>query len=676
MNMKSLKSNLKGRIKKVKTTNFLVPLFEAVSNSVHAIQEVNSEVGTIKITIIRKPNQAVMGANEEIPISGFRISDSGIGFTDENMASFEEADSLYKESKGGKGVGRISWLKFFESASISSVYKENKSLKRREFSFTPEGIGNEKKVDVDDTTDFLTVINLENLHPEWTKYARKTIEDLGIELVEHFMSLLVTKSLPEVILIDGAAKQSLQDLYRKSIGSNQNTETIKINDQKFALIGFKNYTRKSKHTIFLCGNKRVASNYHLGKKDQFFSRSFVDENLMKYSYSLFVESDYLDKIVNDDRDGFRFPQEGSLSSHTKESISEKEILDASISVVKKHLSKEIEEKKKTNRDTVKNYVYRSAPQYRAVIEDNQEDISNIHDSAPEKIDIQLRKIQFEKEIETKKELDSLLKESEEKNRSDNSQWKEKAKRVIGKLSSDGKATLASYIVQRKLILDLLEKKLKVSGEGYAKEEVIHDLIFPMKSTSDEISYEDQNLWIIDERLSYHDYLASDKPLSSIPNESLKSQKKPDLIVFDKPIALKDRPDNEQLDSITIIEFKRPGESAKKGNKTPVSQILDYMDIIIEGKAKNRSGRPITAMKGCHFYGYAICEIDMALRKQLARLQMKQTPDNLGMFGFFPDQNAYIEVISYDKVLNDAFKRNRILLRNFNFLEVKRTLVDL
>lgn len=38
------------------------------------------------------------------------------------------------------------------------------------------------------------------------------------------------------------------------------------------------------------------------------------------------------------------------------------------------------------------------------------------------------------------------------------------------------------------------------------------VICPMRYTSDEVSFEEMNLWIIDERLAYHNFLASDKQM--------------------------------------------------------------------------------------------------------------------------------------------------------------------
>jgi hypothetical protein len=189
----------------------------------------------------------------------------------------------------------------------------------------------------------------------------------------------------------------------------------------------------------------------------------------------------------------------------------------------------------------------------------------------------------------------------------------------------------------------------------------------MRTTSDEVSYEDQNLWIVDERLAYHYYLASDKALNSVPPAQSESRKEPDIIVFNRPIALNNRPENERLESIVIIEFKRPGETSVEGNKNPVDQILEYIEIIREGRATTRNGRPILKSESMYFFGYVIAELDPLLRKVLVRKTMRETPDSRGMFGFFPDHRAYIEVISYEKMLDDAQKRNRILFDKLQIL---------
>ena len=54
----------------------------------------------------------------------------------------------------------------------------------------------------------------------------------------------------------------------------------------------------------------------------------------------------------------------------------------------------------------------------------------------------------------------------------------------------------------------------------------------MRATSDAVPYEQQNLWIIDERLSYHCFLASDMPLDSVSVLASGSESRPDIMIFD------------------------------------------------------------------------------------------------------------------------------------------------
>src|SRR2546425_10254014 len=105
----------------------LHPLFEAVVNSIVAIEEVGREDGRINIRIERDTQQQVldMHFNTIITIKSFIIEDNGIGFTEANFVSFDTMDSRAKAFRGGKGIGRLLWLKAFDHAEIDSIYYEN-----------------------------------------------------------------------------------------------------------------------------------------------------------------------------------------------------------------------------------------------------------------------------------------------------------------------------------------------------------------------------------------------------------------------------------------------------------------------------------------------------------------------------------------------------------------------
>ena len=101
----------------------LTPLFEAVSNALHAVndrfgQETNAKT-VIKVEVLRADL-----AEEQSPVTGFIVEDNGIGLNEANFRSFCRLDSRHKIGRGGKGIGRLSWLKVFEQIDVNSTYFE------------------------------------------------------------------------------------------------------------------------------------------------------------------------------------------------------------------------------------------------------------------------------------------------------------------------------------------------------------------------------------------------------------------------------------------------------------------------------------------------------------------------------------------------------------------------
>ncbi|MEL6779674.1 MAG: hypothetical protein AAFO06_20735, partial [Cyanobacteria bacterium J06597_16] len=133
----------------------LLPLFEAIANSIHSIEESEKKDGLISISIDRRQKEAELFAKQgrsdldkihREPIQGFSIIDNGIGFDNIRFNAFVEADTGYKVKNGGKGIGRYSWLKAFKEISVESVFEEAGTLKVRNFEFrhTPQAIHNLK----------------------------------------------------------------------------------------------------------------------------------------------------------------------------------------------------------------------------------------------------------------------------------------------------------------------------------------------------------------------------------------------------------------------------------------------------------------------------------------------------------------------------------------------------
>lgn len=89
-------------------------------------------------------------------------------------------------------------------------------------------------------------------------------------------------------------------------------------------------------------------------------------------------------------------------------------------------------------------------------------------------------------------------------------------------------------------------------------------------------------------------------------------------------------------------------------------MLRYVLDIKNGKVKKANGRSFGQVENVAFYCYIIADITESLIEDAEYAGLIRTPDREGFFGFNASKGAYIEVISYDKLVRDAKKRNQVL----------------
>jgi hypothetical protein len=247
---------------------------------------------------------------------------------------------------------------------------------------------------------------------------------------------------------------------------------------------------------------------------------------------------------------------------------------------------------------------------------------------------------------------------------DPQEFYERFNRFVSDENEIGKTALAQYVVHRRVILDLLEKALSLDpGSGkYGLEKTIHSLVFPMRISSDDVPFEQQNLWIIDERLTFHSFLSSDMPLNRVPVMDSESDSRPDILIFNQRLAFSE--DSHPLTSIVVIEFKKPDRASY--DEDPVSQAYRMIREVHAGRLKDRAGRPLRALsRDIPAYCYIVCDLTPTLVTRIENMSGRRTPDNLGYYGYNESLNAYYEIISYEKLLADSKKRNRILFEKLN-----------
>jgi hypothetical protein len=630
-------------------TTVYSPIIESITNSFYAIAKTQRSDGFIGIKLIRNIQQTT--DNSKSDVIGFEIEDNGIGFNDENLSSFDTAFSTLKKEYGGKGTGRFIFLKYFENVSVESVYRDVTTNKYMKLTFdfnknSNTSIVSNPKFEETTETDTKTKIIFRKLNPK-KQFKEKNLDTIAKSIFEKILMYFVNEeqNTPIIKLFDDDDAIILNDYL------NDNTKIQILTKEKFFLTGemkgdieftvtlFKIYSPGSQNNkISLLAHKIEVEDISMGIVDKLFGEPLVEEG-KNYVIKAYITSNFLDDRVSQERTRFDLPE--NSNDAFEESITKKAIIEQTIQIVKKNLGEEV----KTLSDRRANYVQEfldNNPYYKSAKEVIDYSRLSIRPSDSE-LEQVFHKAQYENRLKVKMEASKIL----DKNGFDKEEGVEE---ILKQLNQTNKEDLAKYVSERKVILNFLSKALETEDHGnYKKEDLLHSIIHPMKSNSDGINYDDHNLWIIDERLNFTNYISSDEQLSS--------KKRPDIIAV--------RTDNTASNPITIYELKRPGRDdfATNPNESPILQIKTYRKKIFNGELLMPQGRPIKIDTNTPFYGYIICDLMPKVKDWLHTIEgYTKTPDGDGYFKYEPNINMYIEVISWDKLLRDAKQRNEIFFK--------------
>lgn len=656
-----MRIDIKGKIneKRLPYSNTLLPLFEAIVNSIQAIEEDSStETGVIEIDIIRSTQKTLeLPENEVLPeIIDFVIKDNGIGFNEDNYDSFNYAHSTYKYDKGGKGVGRFTWLRAFRKAEIESRYKENGQWNLRKFQFEPtkKGIENHSLDKVNSTQERYTIVALRGLKSDYRKWCNNNPEDIALKIIEHAFVYFLNDNCPRILINDLDKTIVVNDLFRLFTKGQVKTRNIKVRNNSFKLSFVKLYSSKVDNKIHYCANTREVTFDKISVDIPEMDNFLYDKEGKPFSISVYVEGEYLDNNVNDERTSIAFSKgEVEFPDETSQEELRKEIT----SMIYKEFVDQIEFLSHTRFIKVKEFVSQH-PRYKQLLKYKPNQIKKIPSTLnDEKMELELFKIQQELELDVKQEANQILKfiESDE----DKESFSQKHQELFTKIIEVGNSKLSEYVIHRKLVLDLFSKFLKEN----ATEKAVHNLIFPLHSLSDEIGFEDHNLWMIDEKLSYHKYLASDKSFKKVKELESQSSERPDILIFNKPFAFTN--DEKPYESIVIVEFKRPMRDDYSDKENPITQVNRYAREVISGIAKDKHKREFDLRQNTPIYAYIVCDLTPKLKANASDAGYKLLPSGDGYFFFNDNYNMYVEIMSFDKVLKDSNERNRVLFEKLN-----------
>jgi len=659
--------NIKRAVENIRAnTTVYTPVVEMIVNAIQAIDEANRIGGGVLIRVQRSKQAELDGSLPEV--SSFEIEDNGIGFTNAHRDSF---DTLYTDRKieeGGKGFGRFTGLKYFDDLHIKSIYRENGGFKTRSFSMGKDNdIIVREKVEVSEKQETGTVVTLSTL-----KKGRpfdKKLPTIARNLVERLLPYFITQNYvcPEIVLSehDGGGAIRLNDFVSNELSAvireieiERKTFTVKAFDSEetFLVRVFKLYSpRNQKSRIGLVAHKREVSGSAIHKyipefEDEFYekdSRGEIDRE-RNYIIKAYVFGPYLDGNVSLERGGFEFQMETDLAL----GIAQAEIERNAAEITREAMGSDITLRQEKKMERVQSYVDDEAPWHKAMLD--KIDLSGMPcNPTNEEIETRLQKEKFTQEIEIKRDVAKLLAENNFEN------VKESVLEIVGKISDTSKNDLIHYIALRRKILDIFDKSLEIDVTGaYSSEGVVHDIIFPRKGDTEITPFHNHNLWIVDERLNFTNYVSSDVPLNG------KNTERPDMLVYNRRVLF--RGDNEASNPISIFEFKKPQRDDfvnPSSQEDPVQQIVRYVNNIRDGKYTTPQGRKMLVAENTPFYGYVICDLTPKVEAWLEREKdFKPMPDRLGWFKWMRNINLYVEVISWDKVLKDAKMRNQIFFQ--------------
>jgi len=228
----------------------------------------------------------------------------------------------------------------------------------------------------------------------------------------------------------------------------------------------------------------------------------ADESGQQFVFRSYVSGNYLDARVNSERTNFLFLQEEDLDF--PDELTRTELDSAVIAELKNIAAPYMATLKQEKRQGIESFVMNQAPQFRFILNERYQNyLENISPNLSEdQLDVELYKAQRDIEIDHRHQA-TKIKSPPPQSSTGSEEYKALYAQYLDQENELGKAALAKYVIHRRTILELLDNALKIQDNGnYAREELVHSLIYPMRTTSDDVEFSKQNLWVVDERLAY------------------------------------------------------------------------------------------------------------------------------------------------------------------------------
>ncbi len=630
----------------------LQPLFEAVSNAIHATQarfpEEVSTKGRVVVTVSTNRKKENVWAS---------VEDNGRGLDDENWDAFITTDTDHKIEIGGKGVGRLLWLDCFEQISITSVFSDDDGRKRRSFKFVLElddQIKDVKISQVSDEEDTSFHVRFEGLRSNGylDKFPGRG-NFIFQHLTSHFLPTFIGNRCPIISVHVGDESriypEAINDIVRRRepevAMETQEYGALKLTMMECDKVASADL--KGSHFIHFIAHDRTVQSQSIDGKLGLKYFGADDDSV----FHGIVRGDFLDANVNQERTKFLF----------EDVILDRIINDVCSSYIEKFLAEPLALLKGEQKKTIEQIT----ATYPSVAFGDTEELQKRVPSGELKGDAiygHLARERFRRDERQAEKIRSVLTRLKD-NQVDADTFAETVSEAGKAIEEAEQRSLAEYIVRRKVVLDFLEILLqKVRDDArdgaYQREDVLHSFICPLRvntvANGRKIeAASSHDLWIVDERLAFAQYFSSDVDFATL-SDATTSADRPDILIFDHVHGLRQ---TDQPSKVLLVEFKKPGRSSYADNEHPQFQVERYVRQLQSGTLRDVQGRPIRLDQNTIFYCFVVADIVGKLDDWT--YTWRRTADGRGRI-YRPDSGfaGSIELIGWDDLLKDARDRNQ------------------
>ncbi len=266
---------------------------EAITNAIQA----NATEITVRLDFSEPTQGILLSTDDRRVLEKISITDNGDGFTEANLNYFYEVCTDHKENIGGKGVGRLSYLKFAKKVNIESQLK-NHLIK---FEYTPDfDLKNVSNTSVSGSP--LTSISISDLNTKTNTHVSTFVNSI----CEDLRLLLFLKKQKNEFIKLSFWHNSDQPFDKQFTFSNNDIvaltqKNFEFGGETFTCFLFKDEPPKKGIFAMLCADDLRIEELSISKR---FDSS---------RYSIFISSPYFNSRSNMERQKLEIPQEESTN---------------------------------------------------------------------------------------------------------------------------------------------------------------------------------------------------------------------------------------------------------------------------------------------------------------------------------------------------------------------------